>query len=69
MAEVKKNLKDYGLRSERVLWKGKGPGVFEQELGNLEEKLLLTTVEKAVAWAQGYSIWPATLKSIIPVCR
>ena len=58
MAE--KRLKDYGLRSERVLWKDKGPGVFEQELGNLEEKLLLTTVEKAVAWAQGYSIWPAT---------
>jgi NADH-quinone oxidoreductase subunit B len=60
LAEVKKTLKDYGLSSERVLWEGKGPGVFEQELGNLEEKLLLTTVEKAVAWAQGYSIWPAT---------
>jgi NADH-quinone oxidoreductase subunit B len=55
-----KRLKDYGLRSERVLWEGKGPGQFEQELGNLEERLLLTTVEKAVAWAQGYSIWPAT---------
>jgi NADH-quinone oxidoreductase subunit B len=57
---AQKPLKDYGLRSERVLWKTKGPGVFEQELGNLEEKLLLTTVEKAVAWAQSYSIWPAT---------
>jgi NADH:ubiquinone oxidoreductase subunit B-like Fe-S oxidoreductase len=55
-----KRLKDYGLRSERVLWKDKGPGVFEQELGDLEQKLLLTTVEKALAWAQSYSIWPAT---------
>jgi NADH-quinone oxidoreductase subunit B len=55
-----KPLRDYGLRSERVLWKGKGPGVFEQELGDLEQKLLLTTVDKAVAWAQKYSIWPAT---------
>jgi NADH-quinone oxidoreductase subunit B len=56
----RKRLKDYGIRSERVLRTDKGPGVFEQELGNLEEKLLLTTMEKAVAWAQGYSIWPAT---------
>ena len=55
-----KPLREYGLRSERVLWKGKGPGVFEQELGDLEQKLLLTTVEKALAWAQKYSIWPAT---------
>jgi len=53
-------LKDHGLNSERVLWVGKGPGVFEQELGNLEDKLGLSTVEKAVAWAQGSSIWPDT---------
>src|SRR5262249_35141957 len=53
-------LKDYGLNSERVLWQGKGPGVFEQELGDLESRLGLTTVEKAVAWAQGSSIWPDT---------
>jgi NADH-quinone oxidoreductase subunit B len=38
----------------------KGPGVFEQELGDLESELGLTTVEKAVAWAQGHSIWPDT---------
>ena len=38
----------------------KGPGVFEQELGDLESKLGLSTVEKAVAWAQGHSIWPDT---------
>ncbi|HVD25917.1 MAG TPA: NADH-quinone oxidoreductase subunit B family protein [Gaiellaceae bacterium] len=57
----RKRLKDYGLRSERLLMrKPEEPAVIEEELGNLEEKLLLTTVEKAVAWAQGYSIWPAT---------
>ena len=58
----RKRLADYGLQSERTLMRGKGPGVFERELGaeELEEKLLLTTVEKAVAWAQGYSIWPDT---------
>src|SRR3954452_588945 len=53
-------LRDHGLKSERVLWKGKGPGVFEQELGDLESQLGLTTIEKAVAWAQGSSIWPDT---------
>src|SRR5918999_1507592 len=53
-------LADYGLNSERVLMRRKGPGVFEQELGDIESKLMLTTVEKAVAWAQGSSIWPDT---------
>ncbi len=56
----KKRLADYGLRSERVLWKGKGAGAFETELGDLEDRLGLTTVEKAIAWAQGSSIWPDT---------
>ncbi len=67
MAPVKRNrrLADYGLNSERLLWPtrgptAKGPGVFEQELGNLEERLGLTTLEKAVAWAQGNSVWPDT---------
>ena len=55
-----KRLRDYGLQSERLLWPTKGPGVFENEVGMLEDKLMLTTVEKAVAWAQGSSIWPAT---------
>ncbi len=55
-----KRLADYGLNSERVMWKGKGPSVFETELGDLEQQLGLTTVEKAVAWAQGSSIWPDT---------
>jgi NADH-quinone oxidoreductase subunit B len=53
-------LADYGLKSERILMRRKEPGVFEQELGDFENKLMLTTVEKAVAWAQGHSIWPDT---------
>ena len=58
---VEKRLADYGLRSERVQWKGKGPGVFERELGeDLEQRLGLTTVGKALAWAQKSSIWPDT---------
>jgi NADH-quinone oxidoreductase subunit B len=62
VAVRKKRLADYGLQSERTLMKGKGPSVFERELGvdEIEDKLMLTTVEKAVAWAQGYSIWPDT---------
>jgi NADH-quinone oxidoreductase subunit B len=55
-----KRLAQYGLNSERVLWQGKGPGVFENELGDLEERLMLTTLDKAVAWAQSSSIWPDT---------
>jgi NADH-quinone oxidoreductase subunit B len=58
--ERRKRLADYGINSERTLMRRKGPGVFEQELGDLESKLGLTTVEKAVAWAQGHSIWPDT---------
>ncbi|HEX3267338.1 MAG TPA: NADH-quinone oxidoreductase subunit NuoB [Gaiellaceae bacterium] len=53
-------LADRGLHTERVMWTGKGPGTFEQELGDLEQKLMLTTVDKAVAWAQSSSIWPDT---------
>ena len=56
----KERLADYGLNSERVLWRGKGPGVFEQELAPLEDRLMLSTVDRAVAWAQGSSIWPDT---------
>jgi NADH-quinone oxidoreductase subunit B len=42
--------------------RAKGPSVFERELGveEIEDRLMLSTVEKAVAWAQGYSIWPDT---------
>jgi NADH-quinone oxidoreductase subunit B len=55
-------LRDFGLQSERLLWPGKGPGAFEQEIGvdQLEQRLGLTTVEKAVRWAQANSIWPDT---------
>jgi NADH-quinone oxidoreductase subunit B len=56
----KERLADRGLHTERVMWQGKGPGTFEQELGDLEQKLMLTTVNKAVAWAQSSSIWPDT---------
>ena len=55
-----KRLADYGLHSERVMWEGKGAGTFEEELGDLEGRLGLTTVEKAVAWSQSSSIWPDT---------
>ena len=50
MAVGKKRLADYGLQSERVLWPDKGPSEFEQELGDIESQLGLTTLEKAVAW-------------------
>jgi NADH-quinone oxidoreductase subunit B len=60
MAVKKDRLADRGLHTERVMWQGKGPGTFEQELGDLEQKLMLTTVNKAVAWAQSSSIWPDT---------
>jgi NADH-quinone oxidoreductase subunit B len=55
-------LRDFGLQSERLLWPTKGPGAFEQEVGvdQLEQRLMLTTVEKAVRWSQAYSIWPDT---------
>ena len=55
-----KRLADYGLKSERLLWPTKGPSVFERELGaeELEQKLMLTTLEKAVAWSQSKSMWP-----------
>ena len=55
-----KPLRQYGLKSERVLWQGKGPGKFETEVGDLESRLGLTTLEKAVAWAQTKSMWPDT---------
>jgi NADH-quinone oxidoreductase subunit B len=53
-------LAELGLHSERVLWKDKGPGKFEEELAALERKIGLTTLAKAVAWAQTKSMWPDT---------
>ena len=55
-----KKLRDYGLQSERLLWPTKGPGVFEQEVEAMEQAVGLTTLEKAVAWAQTKSMWPDT---------
>src|ERR687886_830320 len=57
---MRKRLADYGLKSERVLWPEKGPSAFEDELGDIESRLGLTTLEKAVAWSQTKSMWPDT---------
>ena len=57
---VDKPLRDLGLKSERVLWPTKGPGKFETEVQNLEQRVGLTTLEKAVAWAHSKSMWPDT---------
>ena len=56
----KRPLAKAGLQSERLLWPTKGPGVFEREVESMEDALGLTTVEKAIAWAQTKSMWPAT---------
>jgi NADH-quinone oxidoreductase subunit B len=55
-----KPLREYGLKSERVLGVGNRPSTFEQEVQALEERLMLTTLERAVAWAQTKSMWPDT---------
>src|SRR5881296_1340777 len=55
-----KRLRDFGLQTERTLWPTKGPGVFEQEVASLEEAVGLTTIEKAILWAQSKSMWPDT---------
>ena len=64
--EPRTRLADYGLNSERLLLRKAGvkpaPAAIERDLGveQIEDKLMLTTVEKAIAWAQGSSIWPDT---------
>src|SRR5215216_6716981 len=57
-----KRLADFGLNTERIQMRDKDPSVFERELGveDLEEKLMLTTLDKAVAWSQSRSMWPDT---------
>ncbi len=62
MAVERKRLAEYGLQSERLLWPTSTPAKFEEEMGveELEQRLGLTTVEKAVLWAQTKSMWPAT---------
>ena len=37
-----------------------GAGVYEDEVERREDALGLTTLEKAIAWAQTKSMWPAT---------
>src|SRR5581483_2452401 len=54
-----KPLRDYGLQSERLLMPTKASS-FEQEVADLEQKVGLTTLAKAVAWAQTNSMWPDT---------
>jgi NADH-quinone oxidoreductase subunit B len=43
-----------------VLWPDRGPGVFEEEVAQIEDALILTTVDKAVNWARSNSVWPDT---------
>jgi NADH-quinone oxidoreductase subunit B len=57
---VKQRLAEQGLSSERVLMLDKGPGVFEREVDDLEQRLMPTTVARAVNWAQTRSMWPDT---------
>jgi len=52
-------LRDHGLKTERLLMR-RGPSVFEQELGDLEQALMTTTLSKALQWAQSKSMWPDT---------
>src|SRR5881398_4131245 len=54
---LEKPLKDMGLKSERLLWPNKA-SKFEDEVEDLERKIGLTTLERAVAWAQTNSMWP-----------
>jgi NADH-quinone oxidoreductase subunit B len=58
VADDTPRLRDYGLQSERLLWPTKGPSRFEEEMGaaELERALGITTLEKAVRWAQTKSI-------------
>jgi NADH-quinone oxidoreductase subunit B len=62
VAVERKRLANYGLKSERLLWPGKGPSHFEQEMSaeELEQALGITTLAKAVRWSQTKSMWPAT---------
>ncbi|HEY7396844.1 MAG TPA: hypothetical protein VH538_00965, partial [Gaiellaceae bacterium] len=62
MVSRPKRLRDYGLQSERLLWPTKGPSKFEEEIGaeDLEHYLGITTLAKAVRWAQTKSMWPDT---------
>jgi NADH-quinone oxidoreductase subunit B len=53
-------LAKHGINSERVLMTSKEPSAFEREVAAIEQAVGLTTLEKAVAWAQTKSMWPDT---------
>jgi NADH-quinone oxidoreductase subunit B len=53
-------LRDHGLQSERLLWPTKSTSAFEREVAQMEQAVGLTTLGKAVAWAQTKSMWPDT---------
>ena len=55
-----KPLRRHGLQSEKLLGIGGPPSVFQDEVANLEDRLMLTSLEKAVTWAQSRSMWPDT---------
>ena len=60
-ATKRKRLRDFGLQCERLLWPTKGPARSSRRSARqLEQRLVLTTLEKAVAWAQTNSMWPDT---------
>src|SRR5581483_2429323 len=56
---LEKPLRQLGLHSERLLMPTKASR-FEDEVADLEQKVGLTTLAKAVAWAQTNSMWPDT---------
>jgi NADH-quinone oxidoreductase subunit B len=57
---VTERLAKHGINSERVLMTSKEPSAFEREVAAMEQAVGLTTLEKAVAWAQTKSMWPDT---------
>ncbi|HEY7197228.1 MAG TPA: NADH-quinone oxidoreductase subunit B family protein [Gaiellaceae bacterium] len=62
--EKRPRLADYGLNTERLLMRKTGTrpdeSKFESEFPDLEQAVMLTTLDKAVSWAQAGSIWPDT---------
>jgi NADH-quinone oxidoreductase subunit B len=56
---LEKPLRDLGLKSERLLMPTRA-SKFEDEVADLEQRVGLTTLAKAVAWAQTNSMWPDT---------
>jgi NADH-quinone oxidoreductase subunit B len=59
VAVKSQRLRDHGLHTERLLMRP-GQSTFERELGDLEQALMTTTLDKALHWAQSRSMWPDT---------